>query len=588
MRTGSGRVTLVFTLAALVACGGEEEVFDDLPAGEAPPVPDDHVRSELSAAVSGPWVIPPATLAAGDGQYISYTGAGPWRGSSSCAGGMTPGAARFAEDLEAAFPQIFHVGGYACRPINGNSSVTSVHATGRALDIHIATIGGEADNGEGDPIGNWLIENAERIGVQYIIWDRWTWGGHRPSGAKDRYYGGAHPHHDHLHVELSVQAASLGTDWFRAAVCGDNTCSPDETCSSCASDCGVCGPYDDVPGDHTFAREIEWLRATGITRGCTSDGSRFCPNDEVSRAQMASFLARALSLPASSTDFFDDDAGSVHEAAINRIAAAGITTGCGGRRYCPDEPVTREQMASFLVRAFSLSNTSTDFFTDDTGSVHEANINRIAAAGITRGCGADRYCPNNPVTRAQMAAFLYRSICHGAECEPPFQDVPLDHPFVNAIRWLSEEGITHGCNAEGTSFCPDQPVLREQMASFLSRALSLPATSTDFFTDDDGSVHEANINRIAEASITQGCGATTFCPEDEVTREQMASFLARALSLPATSTDYFTDDDESIHQGAINRLAAAGITSGCGGGHFCPDEALSRAQMAAFLHRALD
>jgi hypothetical protein len=67
----------------------------------------------------------------------------------------------------------------------------------------------------------------------------------------------------------------------------------------------------------------------------------------------------------------------------------------------------------------------------------------------------------------------------------------------------------------------------------------------------------------------------------------MASFLDRALALPATGTDYFTDDDGTTHEGAINRLAAAGITSGCAAGRFCPTRHVTREQMAAFLHRAL-
>lgn len=73
-------------------------------------------------------------------------------------------------------------------------------------------------------------------------------------------------------------------------------------------------------------------------------------------------------------------------------------------------------------------------------------------------------------------------------------------------------------------------VTREQMASFLARALSLPTTSTDRFTDDETSIHEASINRLAAAGITGGCTATTFCPRAQVTRGQMAAFLYRGLA----------------------------------------------------------
>jgi hypothetical protein len=68
------------------------------------------------------------------------------------------------------------------------------------------------------------------------------------------------------------------------------------------------------------------------------------------------------------------------------------------------------------------------------------------------------------------------------------------------------------------------------MASFLVRALNLPASGTDFFTDDNSSIHENDINSLAAAGITGGCTATTFCPHQSVTREQMAAFLERALN----------------------------------------------------------
>jgi uncharacterized protein YbjT (DUF2867 family) len=125
---------------------------------------------------------------------------------------------------------------------------------------------------------------------------------------------------------------------------------------------------------------------------------------------MASFLVRALGLPGAGTDYFDDDSGSLHQADINALAAAGITLGCGWRVYCPDRAVTREEMASFLVRALGLPASGTDFFTDDSASPHQADINALAASGITRGCSATAYCPGTAVSREQMAAFLHRAL----------------------------------------------------------------------------------------------------------------------------------------------------------------------------------
>ncbi|MGH2446182.1 MAG: S8 family serine peptidase [Candidatus Limnocylindria bacterium] len=161
----------------------------------------------------------------------------------------------------------------------------------------------------------------------------------------------------------------------------------------------------------------------------------------------------------------------------------------------------------------------------------------------------------------------------------------IGSPFDYDIAWLAEEGITAGCG--GDRFCPKAGVTREQMASFLVRGLDLPYTGHDAFGDDNASQHEGDINRLAASGITGGCGPARFCPKVVVTREQMASFLARALKLPAAGTDHFSDDESSAHEADINRLAAAGITGGCSATSFCPRAVVNREQMAAFLHRAL-
>ncbi len=158
--------------------------------------------------------------------------------------------------------------------------------------------------------------------------------------------------------------------------------------------------------------------------------------------------------------------------------------------------------------------------------------------------------------------------------------------FAADIAWAYDERITTGCKID--LFCPNSVVTRGQMATFLARAFDLPSSGTDRFRDDEGNSHEADINRIAAAGITSGCSATRFCPDGRVTRAQMATFLTRALHLPATGADYFTDDNSNKHEANINRIRAAGITFGCGGSRFCPNGLVTRGQMAAFLHRALD
>jgi glucose/arabinose dehydrogenase len=174
---------------------------------------------------------------------------------------------------------------------------------------------------------------------------------------------------------------------------------------------------------------------------------------------------------------------------------------------------------------------------------------------------------------------LYRVIA------PEFSDI-ASSSFLDAIHWLYYEGITGGCG--GTRYCPTSSVTRVQMAMFLDRAMDLPATGTDYFTDDDGITGEASINSLAASGITGGCTATTFCPNNRVTREQMAMFLDRALDLPATGTDYFTDDEGKTGEAAINRMAAAGLTGGCSPTQYCPTASVTREQMAAFLRRAFE
>ena len=113
--------------------------------------------------------------------------------------------------------------------------------------------------------------------------------------------------------------------------------------------------FVDVAGSNVFAADIEALAASGITVGCNPPvNDRFCPQEPVERQQMAAFLVRALDLPAGSASFVDVSTSSVFAADIAALADAGITVGCNppvNDRFCPEEPVERQQMAAFLVRA---------------------------------------------------------------------------------------------------------------------------------------------------------------------------------------------------------------------------------------------
>jgi hypothetical protein len=166
-----------------------------------------------------------------------------------------------------------------------------------------------------------------------------------------------------------------------------------------------------------------------------------------------------------------------------------------------------------------------------------------------------------------------------------FRDI-ADQSLRMSIAWLAEQGITGGCAP--FRYCPTAYVTRAQMAIFLVRAFDIPpATGPDHFSDDNGKTGESSINALFEAGITGGCQPGKFCPTANVTRAQMAIFLARALALPPPVSDHFSDDNGLTGESQINSLAEAGVTGGCAPGKFCPKDPVTRAQMAAFLQRAL-
>jgi len=172
---------------------------------------------------------------------------------------------------------------------------------------------------------------------------------------------------------------------------------------------------------------------------------------------------------------------------IERLFAARITGGCGTNplRYCPDDSVTRDQMAVFLLRGIHDSSyippavgSSTGFLDVATDHWAAAWIKQLAAEKITGGCGAGNYCPGDPVTRAQIAVFLLKAK-HGSAYQPPavgsstgFSDVPTNYWAAAWIKQLAAEGITGGCAVN--LYCPDVPVTRAQMAVFLVKAFNLP------------------------------------------------------------------------------------------------------------------
>ena len=166
---------------------------------------------------------------------------------------------------------------------------------------------------------------------------------------------------------------------------------------------------------------------------------------------------------------------------IETLFNTGITAGCGGNNYCPSAPVTRAQMAVFLERGMNGSGysppaaTGNVFIDVGAGDFAASFIEQLFSDGITAGCGNDNYCPDADVTRDQMAVFLLRAKYGSAYSPPPatgiFNDVPLGHWAFHWIEQLAAEGITAGCG--NNNYCPNAEVTRDQMAVFLARAFGL-------------------------------------------------------------------------------------------------------------------
>ena len=168
-------------------------------------------------------------------------------------------------------------------------------------------------------------------------------------------------------------------------------------------------------------------------------------------------------------------------------------------------------------------------------------IENLFHNGVTGGCAGGGYCPTNNVTRAQMAVFLLKSRWGASFLPAPatgtaFPDVPASNPFARWIEELAREGVTGGCG--GGLYCPDNPVTRQQMAVFLLKTLNgstyLPDPCAGDFDDVPCPSQFADwIEDLAGRSITGGCSVTPplYCPTNSVLRQQMAAFLVKTFGL---------------------------------------------------------
>ena len=184
---------------------------------------------------------------------------------------------------------------------------------------------------------------------------------------------------------------------------------------------------------------------------------------------------------------------------------------------------------------------------------HKPAIDALNEMGLFEGteCGEREFCPNEPAKRPTVAVWLVR-VLDGAEppevSESRFADVDDGEWWMPHVERLAELGVTVGCRTEPLSFCPDETVNRARMATFLVRAFDLEPADPAGFVDIEGSSHEANINALAAANITVGCNQDplSYCPNRAVSRAEMATFLARALALLEASSAAPDDTQEPV------------------------------------------
>lgn len=165
--------------------------------------------------------------------------------------------------------------------------------------------------------------------------------------------------------------------------------------------------FGDVTSAGTHTASIERIASFGIADPCGL--ARFCPSDDVTRGEFAGMLVRALDLPRPAstasrfTDVWGDEARDVEA-----LAAAGLTNGCGSSRFCPDVELSREQLASFFARALELPARPSPF--PDVSRVHAGAVGALAAHGIVNGCTTTRFCASTNISRAQTASMISRNL----------------------------------------------------------------------------------------------------------------------------------------------------------------------------------
>lgn len=187
---------------------------------------------------------------------------------------------------------------------------------------------------------------------------------------------------------------------------------------------------------------------------------------------------------------------------------------------------------------------------------------------------------NCSYARLSISGNTVRVVGSGTTCANDYSGTP----YAADVAWALGAGLKAGCDP--LLYCTYDMTLREQLAYFIARLMALPATDEDFFDDDAGRWFEPYANRLAAAGLMDGCATRRFCGGSSVTRAVAAVTLARALALPESTTDHYTDDNGTAAEPAINAVADAGLIPPCGAGLFCPTTTVIRGRMVRYLRSA--
>ena len=403
-------------------------------------------------------------------------------------------------------------------------------------------------------------------------------------------------------------------DWhweYWGAVDFDGPCGSVPECWSGDYD----GAFCDDEGSGSEAAHDRLQGELGVNFHCADIAGEpaFCPTAKAKRADAAFVLLKAAG--ASSTghsDAFTDDQGHAREAWMNAAHAYGVLLGSNGHGN-PDGVATRSTLAIMLARLYRLPPASRDYFDDDDGSGNEAAHNQVAEAGLFSGYADDNggrkdFRPAVEATRSTLAILAGRA---AEEALVPVWSIPpgcLDGSFAGAycdddgatgeavLDEVASAGVLLPGRLLGTAPAVHLalPATRAEAMAVVGAAAGVPLEGhANAFVDDEGHLFERYLDAAKAYGVLVGYqGGTEARPDAVASRTTLAIMLARIYALPATSTDYFTDDDGSANEDVHNRVGAAGLFSGYddgnGGRALRGERDATRGALATVAQRARD